>query len=206
MNCLKVCAVLFILFAQGCGNSKEMDIEEQITKSMQEFESRAIYSTLDRATLESIKDSELEQAIIDYIFVKIGDNFDKEYEIVNALSEGFKAVYTTWVVEAEVNNGGFNQYFWNSSGQFAMEAIAGFKELSALQHASLMENAVKIAIDEFPEIKKFKDIGTLEAFSESYQHTNLNELDDKFYDLKEDLSQLRISYIRANPQLFIAND
>lgn len=182
-----------------------MDFEDEIAKSVDAFNNRKTYSALDKSTLESIEDSELEQAIVDYIYTKVGDDYEKQYEIVTGLSKGFKAVYTTWWVEAEVNNGGFNQYFWNSSSQFAMEAIDGFKEIGAEKYASLMENAVKIAIDEMPEMQKFRNKGTLEAFSESYEHTALNELDEKFFEYPEDLSKLRITYIRNNYGLFTGN-
>ena len=86
-------------------------MDDNIKKTLEEFESRKIYTKLDEDTLNDIKDENLEQAIIDYIYNKVGDRFDKEYEIVTGMSKGFRAIYTTWWVEAEVNNGGFNQYF-----------------------------------------------------------------------------------------------
>ena len=54
-------------------------------------------------------------------------------------------------------------------------------------------------------MQKYKDRDTLEAFSESYEHTKLNQLDDEFYDLAEDLSALRIKYIRAHLREFVFN-
>ena len=65
--------------------------------------------------------------------------------------------------------------------------------------------ALAIAIDELPEMSKYYEEGTLEAFSESYEHTQLNELDHEFYNCSEDLSVLRIAYIRQNPTLFIGD-
>jgi len=178
-------------------------MSDEISKSIEEFENRKIYTKLDERTLQKINNDALEQAIMDYIDHKVGENYDRQYEIVTGLSKGFQAIYTTWWVEAEVNNGGFNQYFWNSSGEFAIEAIEGFKEIGAIRNAKLMEKAVTIAIKEMPEMKKFHKQGTLEAFSESYKHTKLNDLDDEFYKYEENLSELRITYIRNNPQLFI---
>ncbi|RLA48340.1 MAG: hypothetical protein DRR42_16855, partial [Gammaproteobacteria bacterium] len=45
--------------------------------------------------------------------------------------------------------------------------------------------------------------GTAEAFSEAYEHTGLNELDERFYSLGENHSSLRIAYIRAHPEEFV---
>jgi len=122
------------------------------------------------------------------------------------LSKGFIAVYVTFWVEAEVNNGGFNQYFWNSSGQFGLEAIEGFREIGAAACADLMSRAVATAVAEFPEMQKHYERGTLDAFRESYEHTQLDELDTEFYALGEGLSDLRIKYIRSHPHLFYVED
>jgi hypothetical protein len=40
-----------------------------------------------------------------------------------ALSEKEQAIYTMWWLEAEVNNGGFHQYFWNSAGDHTKVAL-----------------------------------------------------------------------------------
>jgi hypothetical protein len=50
-----------------------------------------------------------------------------------------------------------------------------------------------------------KQVGTLEGFSMSYKDNPLSKLDDNFYELmkEENLSALRISYIRKNPKQFI---
>jgi hypothetical protein len=189
----------------NCQKNEESVVNEEIINSIEEFENRKIYTELDENTIKRLSDEELEQTVIDYIDHKIGDNYEEEYNIVTGLSKGFQAIYTTWWVEAEVNNGGFHQYFWNPSGKFADLAVVGFKEIGAIENAELMEKAIAIVIREFPEMKKFHDKGSPEAFSESYKYTKLNDLDDKFYEYKEDLSGLRIKYIRENIQLFITN-
>ena len=108
----------------------------------------------------------------------------------------------TWGVEAEVNNGGFNQYYWNPSGQLAGQAVDAFKFFSAHKHAELMREANKIHAAEKESIRKLKDKGTSEAFSESYDVTKLGPLDDRFYKIDENLSALRIAKIRSSPALF----
>jgi hypothetical protein len=50
----------------------------------------------------------------------------------------------------------------------------------------------------------FKDRASLAAFSESYQQNALNELDQEFYRLAQDLSATRVRFIRQNPGLFRA--
>jgi hypothetical protein len=137
----------------------------------------------------------------------VGDHFEQEREIVTRLSKGFQMVHSTLEVEAEVANGGFNQYFWNSSGRFAAEALAGYKLVGATRHAELVEKAIAIYSRERPKQEQFKRKGTVQAFSESYEHTALNALDDPFYalDKTEKISPLRIKYIRDHPAEFVGD-
>ena len=114
-------------------------------------------------------------------------------------------MYLTWVVEGEVNNGGFNQYYYNTDGQFASEAVEAFEYFGATQHAALMREANATRVAEAELMQKFKDEGTLQAFSESYKYSKLRPLDERFMKLTEDLSQLRIARVRQAPEQFIGD-
>jgi hypothetical protein len=195
------CFVILTLLA-GCSDKPDAAMDKNIAASLEAFDNRRIYSTLDVQTLRQIPDADLEQAVVDYVITKLNDNYEREVEIVRALSPGVRALYVTWGVEAEVNNGGFNQYYFNSSGAFAPDAVGAFEYFGATQHAALMREANSVRAAEAKDMAKFKDAGTIEAFSESYEHTKLNPLDDRFFALKEDLSALRIARIREMPEQF----
>jgi len=177
-------------------------MDEDIAASLEAFANRKIYAQLDPPTLRSVADADVEQAIIDYVISQLDGHYDEEVEIVRGLSTGVRATYLTWIVEAEVNNGGFNQYYFNTDGKFAAEAVDAFEYFGATQHAALMREANEVRASEAAEMAKFKERGSLEAFSESYEHTKLGPLDDRFYRLAENLSQLRIARIRRMPEQF----
>jgi hypothetical protein len=103
--------------------------------------------SLRRDELEDAPDDEIEWLVIDRLIRAVGLYGDDEtqYEFVKRLSPGLQMMWGTFVVDGEVNNGGFNQFFWNSSGQFAMQAIAGFRLIGAEEHAALVEEAVKLS-------------------------------------------------------------
>jgi uncharacterized protein DUF4375 len=163
------------------------------------------YPVLTAEILRGIPDNELEEAILDYVNSKIGDDYEHEHQIVTLLSKGFQTVYSTSGVEDEVNNGGFNQYFWNSAGQFRVEALEGYKMLGAKEHAELMGEAIKIYGQETERLKKFKEKGTIQAFMESYKDDPLKPCDEKFQKIKTDVSALRIKFIREHSELFVGN-
>ena len=139
---------------------------------------------------------------MDLIDCRVQRSGKTEREVLNTLPDGFRAVYATWWVEAEVNNGGFNQYFWNSAGAFAHDAVDGFDLIGAPALARLTERAIAIRAKDEARMAAFEQRDTIEAFSESYEGNPLNELDDEFYKLEHDLSQTRQRFIRKNPELF----
>jgi len=196
----------------GCkGQSKEKHItEKQIDQSLNNFIHRPIYPILTNAILGTTSDDKLEQTVIDNIYTKLEstDSYEKQYGIIKSLSLGRQAVFATWGLEAEVNNGGFNQYFYNfsSSGQYAEEARDGFRLIGAMKHFALSKKAIEIMLKDAKRLSKFKD-GTKESFSKSYENNPLNPLDNEFYTLKEseDLSKLRIKYIRDHVSEFVDN-
>ena len=182
----------------GTGKNSTSAISDAADNWFEEWQNRKKYSELNPEILASIPDDKLEQALFDYIVLVIGDDYEREYEIITGLSDGFQMFYTTWIVDGEVNNGGFNQYFWNTSGEFAEAAVRGFQLIGASEHAKLMEQAIAVYRKGQPENKRFRKDGTLDAFRESYQQTDLGDVDDAYYELQEDLSALRIRYIREH--------
>src|SRR5262245_48687057 len=187
----------------ACADRTEMSqSENDLTKSMEEFKNRKVYPSLTEEILRSIPDAQLEQAIFDYASLKIGDNYNRELTVVRSLAPGVQALYATWLIEAEVNNGGFNQFFWNSSGAFAEDAVTGFELFGLSDLAALTRDAIGIHAAEAKEIDRFKQQNTIEAFSESYKHSKLGPLDDRFYEINETISPARIKRIRERPQLF----
>jgi Domain of unknown function (DUF4375) len=157
---------------------------------------------LDPPNLASIADDELQYAILDYVHARTDGRYDHEAEILAAMPAGVRALYVTSGVEEEVNNGGFNQYYWNSTGKFADQAVAAFEYFAAHQHAELMREANRIHAAEQAQIEKFKEQGTLQAFSDSYKVSKLGPLDERFYKLDENLSALIVAKIRSDPAAF----
>ena len=177
---------------------------QEILNSVDDFMNRPIYKELSIEILDSIHDNDLEQTVIDNIYEQVGDDYKKEFSNVQKLTKGQQAMFSVWWVEAEVNNGGFNQFYFNSSGQYAEMAVAGFDLFGAKKHADLMRRTNKIYLENRERLEEFDD-GTMESFSESYKDNPLNALDDEFYKLSssESLNQLRIAYIRKHPTEFI---
>jgi len=156
-------------------------------------------------TVRAIKvasDSEVEAMFREYVAAKMGD-YSRETDVFVELPKGLQMFYATDLLEAEVNNGGFHQYFWNSSGNFARDALDGLKLIGAQAHAKLLQQAMAIRDKEEAHMDAKKAEGTAEAFSESARASALNKLDKEFYKLGDSLTKQRMKYVRAYPEMFV---
>jgi hypothetical protein len=57
-------------------------------------------------------------------------------------SVGQVAVYAVLFSDSEICNGGFHQYFYNSTGILAQEALAGFRLVGSPERAELLRHAM----------------------------------------------------------------
>jgi len=91
-----------------------------------------------------------------------------------------------WVLEAEVNNGGFDQYFHNTDLATVSFAPAALREIGAHMCADIVSRALVIAPDlESPEAAR-----------------QLDGLDSEFYAYPNDLTDLLYAYVAAHPASF----
>ena len=184
--------------------NKKQPWEKQLNESFERFNNRPIYKVLNIDIIANTHDDGIEQLIFDNISQVIGDMKGTEFKTVSKLSPAQQALYSTWLVEAEVNNGGFNQFYFNSSGEFANMAVGGFNQFGLTKYAELVQKANQLFTSIKPDLEKYND-GSMEGFMESYDENPLNELDKEFYNLQteESVGKARIGYIRFHPEEFI---
>lgn len=176
--------------------------DEEMKASIEAFQNRKIYSRLTNEIINSTPDDNLCLTVTDTIHEIIGYD-DDECEKFQNLTLAQKFILAVWVVEAEVNNGGFDQFYFNSSKQYSDIAVTAFMAIGAPKFAALMEKANQIYLSIKDELDKYDD-GTVESFSASYKDNPLNELDTQFYNLylEEELDKLCVSYIRSHVSEF----
>jgi hypothetical protein len=183
------------------GLSKE--IEEQLTNSVETFKNRTIYKELTEQIIDTTSDENLLQVAFDNLSEKLPADYKKQYETVMSWNKSRQAIYMIWALEAEVNNGGYNQFYFNSSGQFYKHLPEALRLVDANKFADLTEKANTTFEKENEKITKHQD-GTIEGFSKSYDDNPLSDFDKKFYDLykTENLQQIQVDYIRKNKNEF----
>jgi hypothetical protein len=102
--------------------------------------------------------------------------------------------------EGEVNNGGFEQYFYNSAGDNYHEALAGLKLLGAHHAAALLERAAELVFDgEAPPADRNERnmaMSSGDCENAPWWSDEVDGLEEAFYDepdkLKERLAQFAL--------------
>ncbi len=136
------------------------------------------------------------------------DNYVEELceygERLEKLTEAQKTFYYNQCLEREVNNGGFNQYFYNSSGDYSHETIEALKAIGANRTSSILQKA----ISQFPNKLAPKDrderIALLQQI-ENFANEKWDELDKEFYKYEDNLNELNIEFIKRNKNDFQFN-
>ncbi len=157
----------------------------QMLGSAKEHKNRTIYTSLSPEIIDSIPDNKLGQVITDYVRSKMDRGLSNESEVLMKEPEIGRSVYIISQVEAEVNNGGFKQFFSSSAGKLGDQAEEAFRAIHAPLFAGLLKKANSI----------YKQEGNTDR---------LKSLDEEFYSLydKENLGKLIVNYIRKNKKAF----
>ena len=130
------------------------------------------------------------------------DNKTQYGEDMSALSEAERIFYITQTLEMEVNNGGFSQFFYNSSGNFSNELVGAFTAIGANATAAICQKAISafgrdITVDR-DEREEMLDGLESDEFDEI-----LEECDNAFYDYEDNLNELNYNFVMKNKEFFI---
>ena len=99
-----------------------------------------------------------------------------------------------WMLEAEVNNGGFDQYYFNSAGDLALQTVEALQAIGAPNTASLLAAANEEFPDAIPPADRFERQRVLERIRDGARFASLETV---FYRDEENLLGLLASYLRA---------
>lgn len=123
-------------------------------------------------------------------------------------SKAFDSIMCAVELHAEVINGGFNQYYYNSDGERAERARETFIKLGAMEVADLVRRANEQFASCRNELHSEWD-GTMQGFAYGYNEKVFDLFDDEYYILMKNDKQLYTligTYIKQNPQEFLTKE
>ena len=187
-----VVVILAGLFLNKYKQNAEISDDVEIDKSM--FETKNIADIWEIEEKDNFV-NEMNQYIAEKC--EYGDNME-------TLNEAQRILYITQALEMEVNNGGFAQFFFNSSGMFANELVSTFEKIGAMRTAEICKKAISIYGDDVPiDRDKREDVITPDDEKEEERIGKiLNACDDEFFEYKDDLVELNYQFIINNKKSF----
>ncbi|NLH17609.1 MAG: DMP19 family protein [Phycisphaerae bacterium] len=134
------------------------------------------------------------QAIIDPVWLSVDIYSDEETyrRSLSKFSKPQQYVITMWWYMAEVNNGGHDQFYFNSTGIVWEDALYGFGKVGLGE----IQQILKESVDRFnclPDKDRYKRQEQLDGL-------DFEDLDSRFYELQEnmDIEAVLLTYIRNN--------
>jgi hypothetical protein len=132
---------------------------------------------------------------------RIGEIIGKkipERDVFTALNDYEKTFIYIDIFENHTTNGGFEEFFWNSSGQFSHEILAAYEAVGATKTATLIYNA----FTEFGEIPIPKDNTFRKKILTELNSDAWETLDQAFYKSKEAIVPLVLKFVAKNSAHF----
>jgi Domain of unknown function (DUF4375) len=126
-------------------------------------------------------------------------SFGKEEFALQSLPQ--KVFSAIWGVESEVNNGGFSQFFLNSSAETAPFLVEALETIGAPKTADICKRAIAVA---FPSGLP-KNPETMQSIAADFSEDvleKLESLDQEFFAYPHNLTDLLFAYVSAHPNEF----
>ncbi len=164
----------------------------------------------DLVILERLLDHENEDVVMGairglYHYHRLAETTRDPWEIINgkgwtALTPAERHICAIKSLDNEIHNGGFAQYYFNSSGDHWADALAGLDSIGAVKHRELVLLTLKRFPDAAPADEGSIRSGQLSKIVRK-QEDPFNEQDSAWYKLKEEnLDKLMLRYELANLQ------
>ena len=113
------------------------------------------------------------------------------------LADAEPVFVSVWELEAEVNNGGFIQYFFNSSGDNANYCVAALGKIGAANVAELVKQANSIFENGEPPTDSAVRQPVVESLTDEKKDF-LDQLDQKFFKYPDNLTELLYDFVMKN--------
>mgnify|MGYP003311731553 CR=1 FL=1 len=118
-----------------------------------------------------------------------------------ALNQEERVFYIVQQLEMEVNNGGFSQFFYNSSGDLSNELVYACNEIYAYRTAELCQRALDAFGRPMP-VDRMEREEFLDELESDRVDEILDACDEAFYKYPDDIETLCYEYIFRNRSAF----
>jgi len=120
---------------------------------------------------------------------------------LSALSSSEAAVLDLWGLEAEVNNGGFDQYFFNSAGDRASQGLSALELIGATEMAAIVRKALALFGPAGPSSVREDRWHQMDLWRPAEKEV-LDQLSSDFQDYPDSIADLLEKHCRTHRDAF----
>jgi hypothetical protein len=138
-----------------------------------------------------------------HILISLSSSEKTSFGKENFVRQSFpqKVFSAIWAVEAEVNNGGFSQYFLNSSADSASFVAEALETVGAPKTANICRRAIAAAFPAGLPQSEEMIRSAAELFPDEVLAA-LEPLDQEFFSYPHNLTDLLFAYVSQHPEEF----
>ena len=118
------------------------------------------------------------------------------------LSPPEKVFQCIWGLEAEVNNGGLDQFYFNNAGDHAAETVKSLEIIEAKHTANLVRRANALFGEAGPSSDHFARQKQLFALEDAGKDKEMENLTKEFLKYNDPLGKLLEAYVAKNAEAF----
>jgi hypothetical protein len=150
--------------------------------------------------LKRTPDNNLYSMLCDYVRVCLFDDPSVDSDtVLGRLPKGLQHVWHFAGIEYEVPNGGFNQFFSNCSGKFALETIEALRAVGVKGEAEILEKAIKLFEKHVGRPASSRE----RWYGDPCPEEPLDPLERQFCELVESQASRIVQYVRKHPGQFL---
>ena len=153
------------------------------------------YKGISKELAQEIPAEKLYEIIYNYVCWIVGNSYDAEMDAkLQKLPLAIKYAYLIYSYEAEINNGGFDQFYFNSIGYEVFEIQKALEFFGLTKNKILLDKSIellkqKIDISQYHELSSKRELPT-EDFENEF-----SELESQFYDYPERIEGVINEYL-----------
>lgn len=141
--------------------------------------------------------------LVDRLRLRVGDwSPESVTEFFRTATVGERAIFACFEYQAQVNNGGHSQFFWNSTGDFWPEVRSGLESLNASNHLKILDRALSVFDGARPSTDRAireQQVRALDDNAEAFE-----DVDASYFELDavSCLDDLMACYLLDHPEQF----
>jgi len=137
------------------------------------------------------------------VWAQVCETYERAGYDLTKLTPPEQATLLVLFLDEQVRNGGFHQYYFNSTGNGALLVAPALREIGAPALARIVERANRIFPGGLPDESREIRCEQLDYFTPE-KRSELDECDDLYYRSAEDIEDLVLEYYRKHSSQFTA--